>query len=435
MKISQLISKYRNIAIYLVILELELTLIRNISDLKPGTSNWISKAQQIIDFKVPTDNFYGPGAALLITPFVYFGIQTYFANYLYFALGAVAYWAICAKIQSRRGKYLALMALPTNFYLIWLIDSSQDTVFEFFLLTCSMYFLIQKRHGYFAIFCFILCCTRAGYWIFFLGVSALLFIHSAKKRKKICLRKLFAFYFLIATSIFNFYNYDSPSPALEGGITAYFSYAQYHYLALPKMDMDVFLSGPNGAFSEQNVEKIGFSGKLSEINSQYQKAAISSAVNNKKETLLGWMQKFDSYFFDVQKIPHLPGRYVLDQKAKVIEIREERLTWNLVIGNLLHLVYRTTFLLLGLIGIGLWFAVRMFKQKNITSSLELTPLALPYLFGVVPGILIYTETRFKIVAEILLVPLIIEIWIRVLQGKNRLTRSTFDDIINNRIQT
>lgn len=60
------------------------------------------------------------------------------------------------------------------------------------------------------------------------------------------------------------------------------------------MDMDVFLSGPDGAFSVQNGPHVPEGSTPAETNSIYQKAAVESALANKKETLLGWMQKFDS---------------------------------------------------------------------------------------------------------------------------------------------
>ena len=398
---------------FVVVLQCELLLIRKASDLKPSTSNWIEKAEQILDFQIPTDNFYGPGSALLLAPFVLFGASTYLANHFYFALGAIAYWYICIAIPSRTGRAIALLALPANFYLIWLIDSSQDTVFEFFLLAWAALFLTRRRIGLFAITGFILCETRSGYWVFYLGISGILFIRTYIKQRKFELGKLFAIYFLLGSSIFNVVNYGSPSPALEGGLTAYFGYTKYHYLALPKMDMDVFLSGSGGAFSVQNGPHIPKGSTPAEINSIYQKAAIESAFANKKETFLGWMQKFDSYFFDVQKIPHLPGQYVLDQDKKIISIGDERLSWNLVMGNFIYMLYRSIILVSGFIALGLILGLALLNKGKSIHQIELLPLAAPFIFGAIPGILIYTETRFKIVSELLLVPLIVEIWTRV----------------------
>ena len=315
-------------------------------------------------------------------------------------------------IPSRLGRAVALLALPANFYLIWLIDSSQDTVFEFFLLAWSVLFLTRKRIGLFAVTGFILCETRAGYWVFYLGISGILFIRTFIKQRKIAMGKLFAVYFLLGSSIFNVVNYGSPSPALEGGLTAYFGYTKYHYLALPKMDMDVFLSGPNGSFSVENGPHIPEGSTPAEINSIYQKAAVESALANKKETLLGWMQKFDSYFFDVQKIPHLPGHYVLDQDRKVISIGDERLSWNLVVGNFFYMIYRSVVLASGFMALGLIIGLAFINKKKLIKQIGLLPLAAPFILSAIPGILIYAETRFKIVSELLLVPLIVEIWTR-----------------------
>jgi hypothetical protein len=81
---------------------------------------------------------------------------------------------------------------------------------------------------------YLLSLTRAGYWTFFLGTSLLLFMIGWVRRKEIDLRKLIAVPLLVVTSLFNYINYGSPSPALEGGMTAYFSYSKYHYLRSQK---------------------------------------------------------------------------------------------------------------------------------------------------------------------------------------------------------
>ena len=404
---------------FVVVLQSELLLIRHVSDLNPGTSNWIGKAEQILNFQIPTDNFYGPGSALLLSPFVLFGASTYFANLFYLALGSIAYWYICSAIPSKTGRAIALFSLPANFYLLWLIDSSQDTVFEFCLLSWCVLFLARKRIGLFALTGLILCETRAGYWVFYLGVSGFLFIRSYLKNRKFALGKLFAVYFLICSSIFNVANYGSPSPALEGGLTVYFGYTKYHYLALPKMDMDVFLSGPSGIFSPRYGPHIPEESTPAEINSIYAKAGAESALENKKETLLGWMQKFDSYFFDVQKIPHLPGQYVLDQDKKSISIGDERLSWNLILGNLVYIIYRCLLLVSGIMALGLVLGLAFMNKRKMINQIELLPLAAPFAFGAIPGILIYTETRFKIVSELLLVPLIVEIWTRANKDRKK----------------
>jgi len=405
------------LVIFIAVLQIELLLIRQVSDLTPGTSNWIEKSEQILGLRIPEDNFYGPGAALMMAPFVFFGVSSYLANMFYLALGSIAYWNICSLISSRAGKAIALTALPLNIYLIWLIDSSQDTVFEFFLLTCSVLFLVKKRILLFALSGFLLCETRAGYWVFYLGISGYLFIREYSKNRKIVAGKLFAFYFLIVSSLFNFVNYGSPSPALEGGVTTYFSYTKYHYLALPKMDMDVFLSGPQGAFSSDKGPHIPTGSTPAEINSIFQKAALESALANKPETLLGWMQKFDSYFFDVQKIPHLPGQYVIDLDRKVIEIGDERLSWSLIIGNLIYMFYRTALLISGLLAVGLFLGMSHLNKRSELHQFNLLPLVTPFIFGALPGILIYTETRFKIVSELLLIPCIVEIWTKFNQKR------------------
>jgi hypothetical protein len=219
------------------------------------------------------------------------------------------------------------------------------------------------------------------------------------------LRYILAFPLLALTVIFNYANYGSPSPALEGGITAEMSYSKYYYLSHPKFDVDVFLSGPNSPLAPGHAEKETEGMTSAQIDKFYAREAIKSIRENPKETILGWMQKVDSYVFDTQKIPHLPGTYLLNTKDMTIEIRNERLQWQLVIGNLFYQIYRSALVILGLIAFGIWFAYRRNNGFRRTIN-PISWLALPWICGLVPGVLIYTETRFKIVAELVLFPLV-----------------------------
>jgi hypothetical protein len=415
------LSKYWKICSYLALLGIELAVLHGVSDLPVSIGNWVPKAEQLASFQIPSDNFYGPGAAMLLVPFLWLTDQLFLVVLFYFLVGTIAYWKLTSLILNNTGCRIARAALPLNFYLLWLVNSSQDTVFEYCLLLWSIYFLIRKQYLSFSAITYLLSLTRAGYWTFFLGTSLLLFMIGWVRRKEINVKKLIAVPLLVVTSLFNYINFGSPSPALEGGMTAYFSYSKYHYLALPKMDMDVFLSGPKGIFTEKYGVNLENQLSGAQANSELQKAAIDSALANKKETLLGWMQKVDSYVFDVQKVPHLPGRYVLDIEKKIIAVENERLTWPLVIGNFMFFIYRALLICAGFLALGM-----LLFQKIVTGKVDKFTsvnwaLSLPYVFGFVPGVLFYTETRFKIVSELLLVPLVVGAWSAVLS--KRLTRS------------
>jgi hypothetical protein len=410
--------KYWKISMYLALLGIELAVIHGVSDLPVSIGNWVPKAEQLASFQVPTDNFYGPGAAMLLVPFLWLTDRLFLVVLFYFFVGTIAYWKLTSLILTNTGRNIARAALPLNFYLLWLINSSQDTVFEYCLLLWAIYFLMRKRYLSFSAITYLLSLTRAGYWTFFLGTSLLLFIISWIQRKEMNFKKLIAIPLLVVTSFFNYINFGSPSPALEGGITAYFSYSKYHYLALPKMDMDVFLSGPKGIFTEKyGVNPENYTSGA-QANSELQKAALDSALANKKETLLGWMQKVDSYVFDVQKVPHLPGRYVLDIENKVISIENERLTWPLVIGNFLFFIYHALLIFAGFLALGMVLFQKIVIGKVDKFASANWALSLPFVFGFVPGVLFYTETRFKIVSELLLVPLIIGAWSAVLSQRS-----------------
>ena len=125
------------------------------------------------------------------------------------------------------------------------------------------------------------------------------------------------------------------------------------------------------------------------------------------------MQKFESYFFGVQKVPHLPGEYVLDLKNKKIEIGDERLSWSLVIGNLAYEIYRSVLLLAGLTAFGALFYLRRNNRERLKSFKLSYVLLVPWVFGIIPALLFYTETRFKVVTETLLFLFIISAWAKL----------------------
>ena len=224
------------------------------------------------------------------------------------------------------------------------------------------------------------------------------------------LRRYLAVPLLFVTALLNLNLYGSPSPALEGGITAYFSHSKYLYLSLPKMDMDVFLAGENGIFSKEYGPNIPTDADEVELNSIYQKAALESIRANPKQVILATMQKFESYIFGVQKVPNLPGEYVLDIKNKRIDIGDERLAWSLVAGNFVYEVYRSALVLLGLIGVGMLLALRRFNREIYTKIKLPMELVIPWTFGLIPALLLYTETRFKVVSETLLFLFVLWIW-------------------------
>ena len=114
------------------------------------------------------------------------------------------------------------------------------------------------------------------------------------------------------------------------------------------------------------------------------------------------MQKIDSYFFPIQKVPNLPGQYELSEDEKSILIGEERLTWSLTIGYVIFALYRAIWMLLFASTL-VWLGLLILSRGRFNRAEKY--LLLPYLAGVVPGILYYVETRFKICSELLAIPL------------------------------
>lgn len=406
-------------AIFLALSSIELTFIVNVSDLQVWLGNWEGKSREILGLSVPSSNFYGPGSALLLLPFLWSGPGFLVPVYFYFILGCIAYFLLTRNIGDIKFRVAALLVIPANPYLLWLCHSSQDTVFEFALLTWSIYFLSKRKWIAYSAVTFLLAETRAGYWTLFLGLGVLIFIRDLSQRRKLNFKKYLAVPLFLVTAVFNFNTYESPSPALEGGITAYFSHSKYLHLSLPKMDMDVFLSGENGIFSVENGPEIPAGASEAESNSIYQKAALESITSNPKEFILNTMQKFESYVFGVQKVPNLPGEYVLDIQNKRIEIGDERHSWNLILGNLVYEIYRSILLAAGFMAAGALIFLRRINKEKFSNLRLPYEYLIPWIFGAIPAILLYTETRFKVVTETLLFLFVIKVWSVLFANKSK----------------
>lgn len=399
----------RSLALYLSLILVELLATRTFSDLPTTLSNWAPNSEELIHFKIPKDNFYGPGGAILLAPFLWDGPNYFFAIITYSLLGFTYYYQITIRINSQKFRMFALSLPLVNVYLFWLFYTSQDTVFEFFLYMGFLYYLIENDWLRAIIFGVLLAETRSGYWAILLcGVLALKFLSKFTK-SSFDKRLLIFFPSLILIAFFNYINYGSFTPAQEGGMTANFSYAKHHYLSLPKFDLDVFLSGKNGDLADPILKAdLAKAKNDTEKDRAYFENAIRSIKSYPKETVLGWMQKFESHFISIQKIPNLPGNYQYNVKINAIEIEEERLTWPLIVGNLIYEVYRLLILILGISAFGIYLGIKKFHPTFDARRLHLSLIF--WIFSAIPALLFYSETRFKIVQEVSLIPLIIMIW-------------------------
>lgn len=379
-----------------------------ISDLPVYVGNWESKATLLASFNKPEDNFYPPGGAILLIPFLVFKPHYEIAVYFYFTLSSVLYFLICDKIIKKRVLFLiALGTFTFNPYLLWLVNSSQDTVFELFLLL-SGFALILKRKLFASLFpLYLLCLTRPAYWPGFLVLPTAYCLFSMRGIKKFTAKRrlmLVPFIFLFFTTAINQITFNNPALAGEAGLTAHFGHNKHWYLAMPKFDSDVFLAtGGN-----MDTEKILLGSKKFEyVGNDEFRAAIINITENPKSLFLNTLQKIDTYFFSVQKNPQLSGEYYLSKDQKSIVIGENRDSWALILGSYLYFFHRA--LLLIFIIVCLTILVILPKVRNSIIFQPQFLFFIPYLFGSIAAIIFFTESRYKIVAEMLLVPLIASI--------------------------
>lgn len=369
-------------------------------DLPPLIGNWEAKSWSILNFNL-SDNYYPPGAALALIPFLWAGPDFWLAVYFYYFLSAIVYFEICKMVPSRTFRLLALMALPANTYLTWLCLTSADQVIELLMLLTFGLFTVRKKFSLSLFFGFLLCFTRPAYWIAYILII-LLFAwekKSEENKTKNYLRRGAAVWVLLAVLFFNKIVFGSINLSTSSSDTIFFSHQKYHYLSLPKFDMDVFLkNGP----STDPIKVSSNSNTLASVTDYKVRAAFVSILDNPQRFIFAQMQKIDSYFFPIQKVPNLPGQYELAADEKSILIGDERLTWSITIGYLTFAIYRAIWMLLFAATI-VWLGLLIFSRNRLPRAEKY--LLLPYLLGVIPGLLYYVETRFKICSELLSVPL------------------------------
>ncbi len=396
---------------------LAIILVNRASDLPILLGNWEKKATALSQLNFPGDNFYPPGSALLLVPFLWAKPNYEIAVFFYFTAASLIYFLICNRvIQQRKFRLVALAALPFNPYLLWTCNSGQDTVFELFLMLSFGALLVRSRFLWSLAPLYLLCLVRPAYWTLLILFPLFLVVRNLK-RKEIIVRKKFAllpFAALIMTMELNVLAFGAPNLATESGLTAHFSHNKYYYLSMPKFDMDVFLS-KGGNMDPAKV--LANSNRFSSIKDVELRAALVSILENPKSFFLNTVQKVDSYFFAVQKTPQLPGSYYLSEDKKAIVIENERLSWVLIAGNAFYVIYRSLLLVSGIAALTLF--VTYIRRKSIQLNNHLGYFLLPYLTGAIPGILYYTESRFKVVSELMLVPLILAIF----EGYKRTTQA------------
>jgi hypothetical protein len=369
-------------------------ILAHITNDNPQTiGKWIPPAKKLLNLDAPLDNWYGPTAAILMMPFSFMSSNYLFlVTLFYFVLGSFFYYQLVEGfLVNRILNYIGLIIPFLNPYLIRLIDSSPDTVFEFFLLTLLMWAVVKNKHILFVVAGIGLSELRSGYWILTLLLALIIPIRCRTKRSAI---SLMVFPSLLTILIINFFLYGIFAPASEGARTAYFSNNKYAYLLESTYQIDHFFDGDNGPMRTNCQNDLACKENL-----------LIDVRNNKQETIFSLLNKFDTYFFSVQKVPRLPGWFELDTKRSVIKIGESNLSWSSTAASILYFIYKSIWLISTVICIFLLiFNFSTKERKNIKLKL----LALPWVIGSIPAVLFFAETRVWIVSELLLVPFLLE---------------------------
>jgi len=401
-------SKYL-IALYGLTNFMVILAVNMISDLPVYVGNWEQKASLLASFQNPEDNFYPPGGAILLTPFLGFKPHFEVAVFFYFTISSLVYFSICScLIKNKFYLFIALISFTFNPYLLWLVNSSQDLVFELFLLLSGFALTLAKKYIFAFFPIYLLCLTRPQYWPCFLLLPVIIWFLGLKNRKENKFEKkiiIIPFLFLLSTLSINQLVFKSPAIAGESGLTAQFGHNKNWYLSMPKFDSDVFLSTGGNMDVAQVLEG---SQKLDFISDLEMRAALVSIIENPKSLFLNTLQKVDTYFFAVQKNPQLSGEFYLAPDQKTIILGANRDSWTLLIGSALYFIYRALLLIFTISAITILVIKPSIRENFLKHPVVL--FCTPYLTGSIAAIIFSTETRLKIVSELLLVPLVLYVF-------------------------
>lgn len=391
-----------NFLVFLFLCNFLLSLAWLFNDLPAAAgTNWVSKSREILSLNIPSDNYYPPGSAILNMPFINFSNISLISTYFWANIGFVFFFLITYEIKNVLWIKVTLITFLSNVYLFWNFKSSQDTVYEFAFVTISVYALIKKRFSLAIVSLFLLFQVRSGYWLLFVLV-VFIFIF---KRKSLNLKKnifILSFGLLVFSSVFNFVSYGTLSPSNTSGQTLYFGQNKYFYLGHPSYDIDTFLSVGGHMTPKGFSNKELWNRDLTELDNIFKQQALDDIRNNPESFIQNTLIKLDNLFFNFQKIPNLPGTYWLSENGKQVNIEGEGLDLKYALGNLAYFLYRLISIMLLIYSVSLWL---YFRKSFKTGELYFTLWSFLPILSILPVCLVfYEDTRFRIVAESLLIP-------------------------------
>ncbi|MEN6542679.1 hypothetical protein [Parvibaculum sp.] len=359
-----------------------------------GLAAWTSKAAELAAFSLPQSNFYPIGPALLFFPFHILGLNAVWPLFFYFNIGLFLYAQICWRIENRFVGRMALLAILLNPYFFWLLKSSQDTVLQFALLTAALRCLIARRLVAYSLLAVLASVVRSTDIFVFAGLALLMYFQERR-----AIWALFPALYAIVI-MFNFAQYGSVSPSLNGGYNVFLGQHPLYSVAHPRYDIDKFFEreghgDPNALFGMPRTlanEK--------QLDEKYRSLGLSFIAENPQRFIYISAIKLENWLFNFEKVPNLSGDFYLSKDGKQVVVASLR-SHGLAV-DAAYIVYKIFYNLLFAVAL---FLAAMAPRYALRSPY--LPLLLP-MFFVAPVILLtFPDTRFKIVYEVLALPAIL----------------------------
>ncbi len=408
-KIMPLFQLTLLLAVALVISTVEVQLFRKLG-LSPGVQHSIAMADQVrLSGSMPRTAFYPPLGMLIALGLKSIGIvkiSPYVFNFSMLAMGLAAMYGMSKYVsRSRLDAFIAVAIALFNPYFIWTLLLSRDSSVEFMFLTVLLWLAVVAVRmpedssrskkcmlgtGLVGSAILLLLSRVTGLFI----VLALILM-GIWQSGTVLRRKFFALCgaaFVVLALLFCTYNYflvGEFTLATNGGINLYIGNHPAYLHGHPHYDIDVFV----GKMKDEEIESLG----EVERNRAYFRKGINFILADPVSFIYRSITKSVWHWVNLEKIPNYTS-HTWAEKASGKPLIAHLGSVNVTPG-LAYLLYKLLYLPVFIVSIA---AV---LRKRIDSRYGLLYAPLLGLWLVV--VLTFPDTRFKINAEVLVLPAMI----------------------------
>lgn len=342
---------------------------------------FFDKAREIASLHFPTSNFYPIGSAILVLPFAYLPMGGLLSVLFYANLGFVFLARLARDMLSPLGLRVGAVLLLSNTYLFWTLVGNRDTVLEFAVVIVAVWALRTKRLALWVTASSLAVLVRPGNVLWVLAVSVIL---SVRWRR---LRSLAPLGVLAVVMVINMIVYHSPALSLNGGYAIRIGWTQEHLMTNPLYDYDVGVSDPYALQDRRSLTE-------AQVNTRYLEQARRAITEAPLRSVQLAMSKLESSLFHISKVPRFDFPASSDGRGGVA-VADITSSPSRLVAEVVYFFHRAVAVTLFLFAVCAWLLLPM--GRRLTRD---TVLLAPFLGAVPMAVLVTSDTRFQITAEI-----------------------------------